>query len=359
MTFALSYHPDVPALLAQPRLFLGPQIPGYVSEAGNVLLPMTLDGRMTDTGVRNVDIRGMDRFLQKHEDRFVCESPRLNIYSSRGFYEAAVRPSWLSSVVTWIEDDWLRYRSVLDSHPMQSTALQTVKGQMASLKLLLSACLYLGHDGGPDSENFLYPHDLALYGRPVDVRRKNLFPVLDLLKTFLLTHEQIRTGVAEKIVVERGNAGATIHDIDHLTATHGTFMEFALRQGDMLALRRDDVRPTVTVSEDEEGNLDPTELQAGRIHAAYRSLHDEFVQRISVFLGFVLLIHYQIDGCLMDALCRRLESAGRIGTMASAEHLQFVLEGEMYELGHNLSRDEQGFEGRCLLSALQALTNIQ
>jgi hypothetical protein len=360
MTFALTYHPNVPALLAQPRLFIGPEIPGYLSADGNVLLPMTLDGRMTDTGVRNGDVRGMERFLRDHEDRFISESSRLHIYHSREMYEATVRPPWIRSVVDWIENDWQRYRAVLADHPMQRTALQTVKGQMASLKLLFSACLYLGYGGDSEQdEHFLYPHDLALYGGPVDPRRENLFPVLNFLETFCLTHEQIRAGVAEKIVVERGNAGATIHDVDDLGKTHGTFMEFALRQGAVVALLRDDVRPTVIASEDEDGNVDPTALEGARVHAAYSSLQDELFQRISVFLGFVLLIHYEIDGSLMEAFIRRLETADRVGALASNEHRQFLLESEMFELGHNLSRNEQGFEGRCLLSALQALTNIQ
>jgi hypothetical protein len=358
MSFALSYHPDVPALLTQPRLFIGPELPGYVSDEGNVLLPMTLDGRMTDTGVRSGDERGMDRYLRRHEDRFVCESPRLQIYSSRGFYETSVLPGWLRSVTDWIDEDWRRYNAVLADHPFQRTVLQTVKGQMSSLKHLFSACLYLGHDGSRDSRSFLYPHDLALYGEPVDVRHDNLYPTLSFLETFCLTHEQIRAGVAEKIVVERGSRGATIHDVESLRETHGTFVQFALRQGAVVGFLRESIRPTITAVEDEDGNVDPTALQGARVHESYLTLQCELVQRTSVFLGCLLLIHYQIDGPMMEALIRRLAAADRIGTLASREHRQFVLESEMFDLGHSLSRNDQGFEGNCLLQALTAVSRM-
>jgi hypothetical protein len=355
MTFALSYHPNVPALLAQPRLFIGPEIPGYVSSGGNVMLPMTLDGRMTDTGVPNGDLQGMEGFLKAHEDRFVSETPRLQLYHSEAFYEAAVRPAWIRRVVDWVEGDWDRYRSVLAEHPMQNTALRVVKGQMAPLTLLVAASLYLGPSGGQDSGPFFYPHDLALYADPVDTRGNNLYPVLHFLEALCLTHEQIRAGVAEKIVVKRGRAGSTIHDLDLLGESHGPFVEFALRQGALLALPRDHVRPTSIAEGDRHGNVDPTGLKGVHIPAAYLSLQTEILQRISVFLGFVLLLHYQVDGCLMEALLNRLKSVGQIGTLASREHRQFVLESEMFELGFNLSRNEQGFEGACLLSALEAL----
>lgn len=357
MTFALSYHSDVPALLAQPRLFLGPEIPGYVSAGGRVMLPMTLNGRMTDTGLHRTDLNGLESFLSRHEDRFVCARPKFTIYNHREKYEAAVRPNWLKDVVDWIAEDVERYESVLDSHPFQRTALQVVKGQMKSLLPIFSACIYLGECNGGDAIHFLYPHDLALYGAPVGLKEGKLYPVLSLLETVFGAHERLRMGMAEKIVVRR-ETGPSEHDIPSFGDLHGSFVEFALREGALLSLPREQVRPVVEAEEDHNGNIFPFEMEGELIHPAYLKIEHEIHQRGTVFLGFLLLIHYGIDGPLMEGLIRILEGASKNNLRATQEHLQFVLDSEMYEMGHQLSRDDQGFEGLCLLRALQSVTRI-
>jgi hypothetical protein len=231
MTFVLSYHPNVPALLAQPRLFLGPEIPGYVSAGGRVMLPMTLNGRMTDTGLHRTDLKGLEGFLSRHEDRFVCASPKFTIYKHREKYEAAVRPNWLKDVVDWIDEDVERYESVLDSHPFQRTALQVVKGQMKSLLPIFSACIYLGECNGGEAIHFLLsPRFSPCTAPPVGLKEGNLYPVLSLLETIYGAHERLRMGMAEKLVVRRGT-GPSEHDIPGFSDLHGSFVEFALREG--------------------------------------------------------------------------------------------------------------------------------
>jgi hypothetical protein len=357
MTFALSYHANVPALLTQPRLFIGPEVPGYLSTQGTILLPLTLDGHMTDTGIRPDERGRLERYLFDRKDGFVCDAPVFRIRSDRESYERAVHPSWLADVRGLIDDDWERYAAVLADHPLQKIALHSVKSGLQALHPIFSGCLYLGSYGLEHAEQVLYPHDLSLYAQPVDARGP-LFPILRLLETFYLTREQIRSGVAEKVTVQRvEEEEPSVHDIA-LDETHGPLMEFALPGGAVIGLLRDDIRPTMLAIPNRLGNINPVALEGPSTHPVYMQLQHELLHRASLFLGFVLILHYQLDGPLLEAFIRRLEGIGRIDPWPTPEHLQFVLESEMYELGNNLSRDDQGFEGRCLLRAIQALRTI-
>lgn len=360
MTFALSYHPNVPALMAQPRLFLGPTLPGYVSPSSDtVLFPMTLDGTMTDTGVRNGNQKGVARFIERHQHRFVSASPKPSLFRSQKEYEASVHPAWLVRVRDWIDDDWERYAaSSRAERPAERLILQTVKGQMQSLYPLFSACLYLGTGDLPTETHWLYAHDLGLYGHPVEVGAGNLYPTLNLLETFCLALEQMRAGTAEKIVILRNECDMSFHDVENLSQTHGPFVQFARQQGIIVGLPRDDIRPELVGRADKSGNINPAELEGEKIHPAYQALQGEILQRISVFLGFLLLIHYRVDESRIENLKHGLNAAMGRGPLATQEHLQFVLESAMFRLGHNLSRDDSGFEGKCLLAGFQALTRF-
>src|SRR5579885_2389819 len=177
---SVSYLSNIAPVFAQPRLFIGPEIPGCLSDRGTVLLPMTLDGRMTDTKGGEGD----STFLTKHRNQFVCRSPRVVVYHDRDAYEAAVHPPWLRRVRDWVDDDWERYASILADHPLQRTVLNRVKEGLQALSPLFSGCLYIGDYEMPRAEHFLYAHDLALYGKKVDVDDESLYPVLRLLETF-------------------------------------------------------------------------------------------------------------------------------------------------------------------------------
>lgn len=122
-------------------------IPGCLSENGTVLLPLNIDGSLTDTGVIFSGSDSINILHEKYSYNIPATKPSWEIYKSRTSFEAEYRPEWISGAYRKSQSALEHYVAANEDYKSFDLGFDWLSGLISEWQLAVqykSSLLYMG-----------------------------------------------------------------------------------------------------------------------------------------------------------------------------------------------------------------------